>query len=55
MSKITKGVAKILTPLEESNDSHFIMIEGAPSIKKSVLMREIPLGGVINNYCICLH
>ena len=40
-SKVTKEVAEILAPLEETNDPHFILIEGAPGIGKSVLLKEI--------------
>lgn len=39
-SMVTKDLAKILMPLENSNES-FILIEGAPGIGKSVLLREI--------------
>ncbi|XP_065918941.1 protein NLRC5-like [Dysidea avara] len=41
VSKVTKEVTKILAPLEEREDPQFIMIEGAPGIGKSVLLREI--------------
>ena len=40
-SKATKEMIKILAPLEEVKDPQFIMIEGAPGIGKSVLLREI--------------
>ena len=40
-SKVTKEVAEILAPLEISNDAQFILIEGAPGIGKTVLLKEI--------------
>ena len=40
-SKVTKEVAKILALLETSNDPQFILIEGAPGIGKTVLLKEI--------------
>ena len=40
-SKVTKEVAEILSPLETSEDPQFILIEGAPGIGKSVLLKEI--------------
>ena len=40
-SKVTKEVAEILAPLETGNDPQFILIEGAPGIGKSLLLREI--------------
>ena len=40
-SRFTKEVTKILAPLEESNDPQFILIEGAPGIGKSSLLKEI--------------
>ena len=40
-SKVTKDVAEILAPLETGNDPQFILIEGAPGIGKSLLLREI--------------
>ena len=40
-SKITKEIVKILTPLEISDDPQFILIEGAPGIGKSLLLKEI--------------
>ena len=40
-SKVTKEVAEILAPLETSNDPQFILIEGAPGIGKTLLLREI--------------
>jgi len=41
VSKATKEMMKILAPLEELKDPQFILIEGAPGIGKSVLLREI--------------
>ena len=41
VSKVTKEVMEILAPLEECKEPQFIMIEGAPGIGKSVLLREI--------------
>ena len=40
-SKITKEIVKILTPLEKSNEPQFILIEGAPGIGKSLLLKHI--------------
>ena len=40
-SKITKEVAEILAPLETSDDPQFILIEGAPGIGKSLLLKHI--------------
>ena len=40
-SKVTKEVAEILATLETSNDPQFILIEGAPGIGKTLLLREI--------------
>ena len=40
-SKVTKEVAEILEPLETGKYPHFILIEGAPGIGKTLLLREI--------------
>ena len=40
-SKPTKEIKEILAPLEEGKQSCFILIEGAPGIGKSVLLKEI--------------
>ena len=40
-SKATKEIIEILAPLEEGKQSSFILIEGAPGIGKSVLLKEI--------------
>ena len=40
-SKVTKEIAEILAPLETGNDPQFILIEGAPGIGKTLLLREI--------------
>ena len=40
-SKATKDIKEILAPLEKSKKSAFILIEGAPGIGKSVLLKEI--------------
>ena len=40
-SSATKEIEEILAPLEKSNESAFILIEGAPGIGKSVLLKEI--------------
>ena len=40
-SKVTKEVAEILAPLEIGNNPQFVLIEGAPGIGKTVLLREI--------------
>ena len=40
-NKMTKEVSDILMPLEKNDVPQFIMIDGAPGIGKSVLLREI--------------
>ena len=40
-STATKEIKEILAPLEESKKSAFILIEGAPGIGKSVLLKEV--------------
>ena len=40
-SKVTNEVTEILAPLEISKDPQFILVEGAPGIGKTVLLREI--------------
>ena len=40
-SKVTKEIAEILAPLETSDDPQFVLIEGAPGIGKTLLLREI--------------
>ena len=40
-SKVTKEVAEILAPLETSDDPQFILIEGAPGIGKSLLLKHV--------------
>ena len=40
-STVTKEINDILAPLEQSIDSQFILIEGAPGIGKSILLKEI--------------
>ena len=40
-SNCTKKVAEILTPLEISDGQKFVLIEGAPGIGKSVLLKHI--------------
>ena len=40
-STATKEIKEILAPLEKSKESAFILIEGAPGIGKSVLLKEI--------------
>ena len=40
-SRTTKEIEEILAPLEESKNSCFVLIEGAPGIGKSVLLKEI--------------
>ena len=38
---VTKDIKEIITPLENSEESSFVLIEGAPGIGKSVLLKEI--------------
>ena len=40
-SIVTKELTEILAPLEQSKESQFILIEGAPGIGKSILLKEI--------------
>ena len=40
-SRATKEIEEILAPLEESKEASFVLIEGAPGIGKSVLLKEI--------------
>ena len=40
-SKATKKIEDILAPLEKGQESSFILIEGAPGIGKTVLLKEI--------------
>ena len=40
-SKMTKSLEEILAPFENSKESCFVLIEGAPGIGKSVLLKEI--------------
>ena len=40
-TKATKEIEVILAPLEESKETSFILIEGAPGIGKSMLLKEI--------------
>ena len=41
MGRATKEIEEILDPLEKSKEASFILIEGAPGIGKSVLLKEI--------------
>ena len=40
-SKVTNEIAEILAPLETSSDPQFVLIEGAPGIGKSLLLKQI--------------
>ena len=40
-STVTKELTEILAPLEQSENPQFILIEGAPGIGKSILLKEI--------------
>ena len=40
-STVTKELAEISAPLEQSKDPQFILIEGAPGIGKSILLKEL--------------
>ena len=40
-STVTKELTEILAPLEQSKEPQFILIEGAPGIGKSVLLKEL--------------
>ena len=47
-SKVTKDIRKILEPLANSKRAPLILIEGAPGIGKSVLLKEISYKWAIN-------
>jgi len=38
-SKVTKEISNILAPFKKGDEPHFIIIEGAPGIGKSVLLQ----------------
>ena len=40
-SKATKEIEEILFPLEKSEEASFVLIEGAPGIGKTILLKEI--------------
>ena len=40
-STVTKELAEILAPLEQYKEPQFILVEGAPGIGKSILLKEI--------------
>ena len=40
-SKATKEIEEILSPLEKSEEAFFVLIEGAPGIGKTILLKEI--------------
>ena len=40
-SKVTQDVSEILAPLQNDSDPKFILIEGAPGLGKSFLLKEI--------------
>ena len=40
-STVTKELAEILAPLEKSAEPQFVLIEGAPGIGKSILLKEM--------------
>ena len=40
-SKITKDIKEILAPLEENEDPQLLLVEGAPGIGKTILLKEI--------------
>ena len=46
--KLTKNIEEVLAPLEKSEQSFFVLIEGAPGIGKTVLLKE---SGAKNNCC----
>ena len=39
--RITKDIKEILAPLEENEEASFVLIEGAPGIGKSTLLKEV--------------
>ena len=62
-SKVTKEVAEILAPLERSSDPQFVLIEGAPGIGKSLLLKKLAylwaIKQILQNFklvlLLCLH
>ena len=40
-SKATKDIEEVLSPLEKSKETSFVLIEGAPGIGKTILLKEI--------------
>ena len=62
-SKVTKEIAEILAPLKTSNDPQFVLIEGAPGIGKSLLLKHIAYlwatKQILQNFklvfLLCLH
>ena len=40
-SKTTKNIEEILFPLEKSEEASFVLIEGAPGIGKTIILKEI--------------
>ena len=40
-TNVTTEIAEILLPLQQNKSSHFVLVEGAPAIGKSVLLKEI--------------
>ena len=47
-SKVTKELTEILVSLEQPTDPQFILIEGAPGIGKSFLLKKLLTDGVMN-------
>ena len=43
-STITKEIAEFLLQMETNKDPHFILIEGAPGMGKTLLLKEIAYG-----------
>ena len=54
-SRATKEIGEILAPLEEGKQPCFILIEGAPGIGKSVLLKEIHYKWANNELLLNCH
>jgi len=51
-SKTTKQLADILAPLQNSDDTQFILVEGLPGIGKSLLLQEVAYKWATENFLL---
>ena len=49
-TNVTTKIPEVLSPLEQLKDPHFVLVEGAPGIGKSVLLKEIAYRWGIREY-----